>query len=344
MILGKNTRKMVTMLFIATIFVPYLAVGFMPAKVRAQDAGKIVFDYSHGQYSDYIAGNETHPGQDWHLRKNLTDMGWEVVWAFGGLNDSVLSDADALMVAGIYGEQAGFAQSEIDAVADWFNAGNKFLWVGSDSDYGGASYINANMSAMLEAVGSHIYPEPTSVEDPESNCDAAYRVVANETSDDPYVADIVDGVSKVMMHGPTCLYGSTSATAGEDAVALEETDIENVYPLSYYGDAAFITDADLIAPYGHDNGDEGPLVATAVEVNAGEAGNGIILVSGASMYGDYQPMFTEEYKDVTMDGYNLILNAISWTPPATMDWLLIGGIIGVVAVVVIIIAIVLKRR
>ncbi|MGV9170882.1 MAG: hypothetical protein ACOC38_13225 [Promethearchaeia archaeon] len=345
MILEQNRKKMVTMLFLAALFIPYLAVGFMPARVQAQDAGKIVFDYSHGQYSSYVAGNETHPGADWWLRHNLTDMGYEVVWAFGGLNDSLLSDADALMVSSIYGEQEGFAQSEVDAVAEWFNAGNKFLWVGADSDYGGASYINANMSWVLEEVGSHVYPEPTSIEDPESNCEASYRVVANETSDDPYVEDIVDGVSAVLMHGPTCLYGSTSATAGEDAVALEEEDIENVYPLLYYGDAAYVTDADLVPPVAHEEGDEGPFVATTIETNAGEDESGILVVSGASPYGDYNPMYAEEYYDVPLDGYNLVLQAIAWEPPAAgLDWLLIGGIIGVVAVVVIIIAIVMKRK
>jgi len=302
-------------IIIALLFVTLLCCTYqepLHARVRAQTTLKIVFDYSHGQYSSYIAGNETHPGPDWWLRKNLTAMGYEVVWVFGGLNDSVLSDADALMVSSIYGEQEGFTQSEIDAVSDWLNAGNKFLWVGSDSDYGGASYINSNMSWMLEEVASHVYPEPTSIEDPESNCGAAYRVVANETSNRPYVSDIVHDVSKVIMHGPTCLYGSTSATAGSNAVALEDTDIENVYPLLYYGDAAYISDADLLAPYAHDNGDSGPLVATTLEVEAGADESGVIMVSGASPYGDYMPMYTAEYHDVQLDGYNLVKQTIDW--------------------------------
>jgi hypothetical protein len=311
-------------ILVALLFVTLLCCTYqepLQTRVSAQTTPKIVFDYSHGQYDTYVAGNETHPAQDWYLRKNLTAMGYEIVWTFGGLNDSLLSDADALIVSSIYGEQEGFAQSEIDAVSDWFNTGNKFLWVGSDSDYGGASYINSNMSWMLEEVGSHVYPEPTSIEDSESNCGAAYRVVANETNNGAYVSDIVDDVSKVIMHGPTCLYGSTSATAGANAVSLEDTDIENVYPLLSYGDGAHISDADLLSPYAHDNGDSGPLVATALETKAGTDGSGVIVVSGASPYGDYMPMYTADYYDINLDGYNLVKQAINWGITSALSWI-----------------------
>ncbi|MBS3795976.1 MAG: hypothetical protein KGY80_13815 [Candidatus Thorarchaeota archaeon] len=307
-----------------TIIIAFILLAVLPPVYQkpveaSESLGKIVFDYSHGQYNSYLAQGEPDPGPDWYLRNNLTTMGYEVVWAFGGLNASVLSGADALLVGAIYGEENGFVPSEIDAVADWFNAGNKFLWIGSDSDYGGQNYINSNMSWMLEEVGSHVYPEPTSMEDPESNCEASYRVVANETSDDPYVEEIVDGVSKVVMHGPTCLYGSTSATAGVDAVALEETDIEHVYPLLYYGDAAYITDTDLLPPYAHSSGDEGPLVATTIETSTGDNGTGTVVVSGASPYGDYKPMYTAEYYDVQLDGYNLVKQAIDWSLTGAND-------------------------
>ncbi|MGV9103544.1 MAG: hypothetical protein ACOC3C_05475, partial [Candidatus Thorarchaeota archaeon] len=39
---------------------------------------------------------------------------------------------------------------------------------------------------------------------------------------------------------------------------------------------------------------------------------GIIVVSGASPYGDYYPMYAEEYYDVPLDGYNLAKQAIDW--------------------------------
>jgi hypothetical protein len=353
MIIKENTRKLATILLITAILVPYLAIGFMPTNVQAQDGGKIVFDYSHGQFNDAVYGNASYPAADYWLKENLTDMGYEVVEAFNGLNDSVLSDAQGLILGGMYGETNGFLASEVEAVANWFNGGNKFLWVGSDSDFGGASYISTNMSWILEEVGSHVYPEPTSVEDPESNCDASYRVVANVTSDHQNVTELVAGTDKVLMHGPTTLYGSTSAASDQGTVALEDTEIENVWPVLYYSPAAIVTDADLVPPVAHESGDEGSHIAMTVEVYAGQRESGIIAVSGASPYGDYRPMYASSYKNVTLSGYNVVKKTIDWgmeTAPTFenvspgIDWLLVGGIIGVIAVVIIILAIVMKRR
>jgi hypothetical protein len=216
----------------------------------------IVFDMSHGQYSEYVFSEE-----DTWLADNLTDLGYQVLWAWGGLNDTVLARARGLIVGAIYGTTNGFAAAEVTAIREWFGEGNKFLWIGSDSDYGGYAYINNNASVILEEVGSHVYPEAISVSDAYSNCNASYRVVANGTSTDAFVADIVDGVDQILMHGPTAVYGSTSATAGVDAVPLENTTIENVYPLMYYGASATIGDSDLVAPEAHSDGEAGMFVA-----------------------------------------------------------------------------------
>ncbi len=316
----------------------------MGQPVVAQSKGKIVFDYSHGQYSSKLY-NTT----DLQLANNLTEAGYEVVWAYGGINSTILNDAVGLVLASIYGESNGYLQTEVTAIADWFNAGNKFLWVAYDSDYSG-KYINNNMTAILEAVGSHVYGEPTSIEDPISNAGAGYRPVANGTSDDPFVADIVEGTTKVLMHGPTLLYGSNSDTPGEGVspVALETTSISNVYPLLYYGGNATIVDHDVTYPYAHNDGDRGEFVAATIEIGAGDAHTGVIVVSGASPYGDYQPMCSWEYHDVILDGYNFVNNAIEFgvnyalNPPMTINPLLIYGGIG--AVVVIIIVVVLIKR
>ncbi|MFW9926824.1 MAG: hypothetical protein ACFFDM_08665, partial [Candidatus Thorarchaeota archaeon] len=298
---GLRTRKVAAMLLIAALFAPYfISVGIVPTKVAAAEdpiTPLIVVDMGHGQYSSYVYGEE-----DTWLAGNLTAMGFEVVFAWGGLNDTILEDATGLLVGAIYGLNEGFTGAEITAVSDWFNAGKKFLWVGSDSDYAGYSYINANSSLILDAVGSHVYPEAISISDAFSNCNASYRVVANMTSSDPFVADIVDGVDAVLMHGPTSLYGSPEATAGTDAVSLETGSIENVYPLLYYGASATIGDSDLVPPLANADGDMGEFVAVTMEVNAGTDGTGVIIVSGASPYGDYQPMFTTEYYDVPLNG------------------------------------------
>ncbi|UCE09772.1 MAG: hypothetical protein JSW61_12485 [Candidatus Thorarchaeota archaeon] len=337
-------RKLGSVFLIAALFAPYLfALGIAPMPVAAQNQ-TIVFDMTHGQYSSYI-----FPNEDTDLKADLEALGYTVVWAWGGLNDTILADADGLMIGGIYGATAGFAQAEIDDVAEWFNAGNKFMWVGSDSDYAGYAYINNNASAILSAVGSHVYPEPISVSDSESNCNASYRAVANVTSSDPFVADILANVDQILMHGPTCLYGSTTGD-GAGAVDLRDTTIANVYPVLFYSPAATIGDSDLVAPLAHSDGDVGSFVAMTVETYAGEAGTGVLMVAGASQYGDYKPMYADEYYDVTLSGQNLVPQAIEFgmdlapTLTAGLDLVLILGAAGAVVVVIVIVAVFMRRR
>jgi hypothetical protein len=174
--------------------------------------------------------------------------------------------------------------------------------------------------------------------------------VANTTSDDAFVADIVEGVDAVLMHGPTMLYGSDSATPGEnvDPVALETESIDNVYPLLYYGGSATITDGDVTYPYAHDDGDIGGFVAATLEVAAGAAGTGVIIVSGASPYGDYSPMINHEYYSVPLNGEKLVVQGITVglekalvPDDMTMIYLAVG--LGAVVIVIIVIVIMKKR-
>ena len=331
-----------------------LCVAFLPgpapvqAAVMSDNGWTIVFDYSHGQYSSYVELID-----EW-IEGNLSERGFTVIWALGGLNDSILADADALILGAIYGPN-GFTAAEVTAVGDWFNEGHKFLWVGGDSDYDGALVTN-NMTLILEEVGSHVYHEPTAIEDPVSNCGGqGYRAVANGTSDDAFVAGIVEGVDAVLMHGPTMLYGSDSDTPGEnvDPVALETVSIDNVYPLLYYGGSATIADGDVTYPYAHTDGDIGGFVAATLEVAAGTNETSVIIVSGASPYGDYSPMINHEYKGVPLNGEKLVVQGITVglekalyippTPPADMTMIYLAAGIGVIVIIIIVVVIMKKR-
>ncbi|MHA1638294.1 MAG: hypothetical protein ACTSUB_09815, partial [Candidatus Thorarchaeota archaeon] len=269
------------------------------------ETGKIVFDYSHGQYSSSVAADDA-----W-LDGNLTEMGYEVVWAKGGINSSILADAQGFVAGAIYGEANNFSSEEIADITLWFNSGNKFMWIAYDGDYDGR-YINDNMTAILSGVGSHVYGEPAFIEDPEENCGAAYRAVANTTSSDPFASEIVEGVSHVVMHGSTCLYGSTTADPNSGAVSLEDTSISEVYPLLYYSAAATIVDHNVPEPLVHTIDQIGAFTASTIELSTGDDSSGIIIVSGASPYGDYRPMYTDSYYGVTLTGNLFVLQAIDF--------------------------------
>ncbi len=342
--IGIGKRKATTMLVVLALLAPYVfALGFVPVEVRAQATGTIVFDISHGQYSSYV-----HDYEDMDLAGNLTEMGYTVVWANSGLNTSVLTDADGLILGSQYGDD-GYTTTEIAAIATWFNAGNKFLWTGSDSDYDGAS-MNANMSAILEDVGSHVYPEQLSISDSYSNCNASYRVVANGTKA-YFGLDVTAGVSAVLMHGPTCLYGSTSGD-GLTPVSLVTGSVPNVYPVLFYGASATIGDSDLVPPTSvHPDEGVGAFTAMTIEVAAGTAATGVIVVSGASPYGDYKPMFANEYYDVALQGDLLVKNTINWGmnaalngAPLIMDFMILYALIGVVGLVAVVLIICIVKK
>jgi hypothetical protein len=341
--------KALTLVLIATLFASVLAI---PTPVKAQADSTIVFDISHGQEDDH--GGE-FDDLDVLLEGNLTAMGYTVVWAAGGINSTILADADALIIGSIFGPGHEFLAAEVTAITEWFNGGNKFLWVGYDSDYTRepteGKFINDESDKLLEAVGSHVYGEPSALYDEVENVDdASYRPVANETSDDPFVADIVAGVTRVMFHSGTVLYGSDSTTPGVNVEAknLEANQITNVYPLLYSSNASQIQDGDDTAPYAHDDGATGSFVIVTLEINAGTAGTSVIVVSGSNQYGGYHPLTDHQYEEEAMNGYLLVKQAIDWginralNPPADYTLLIVG--VGVAAVVIIIVVFLFMRR
>ena len=308
-----------------------------------QTGNRILVDYSHGQDNSNYGRDRFDP----LLFANLTAMGYEVIIATGGINSSILTGIDGFLLGSIRGIQDGFSEDEIAAVADWFAEGNKFLWVAYDSDYPdpGGPFINGNASLMLEAVGSHIYGEHTHIWDNELHCGANYRPIANVTSDNPLVKDIVIGVNAVLMHGATCLYGSASdnPSSTTNPVPLENTSIANVVPYLYYSPAAFIHDSDDLMPIAHNDGDNGSLVACAIELNAGENKTGVIVASGSAPYGSYCPMSADEYYNITLNGYTMILQTVAYAmgyiPPTPFEvqLLFLGTALGVIIVILVIV-------
>jgi hypothetical protein len=171
------------------------------------------------------------------------------------------------------------------------------------------------MNLILQGIGSHVYAEPTSVEDPIMNCNASYRVIANGTGKHEFVAPIVENVSGVLMHGPTMLYGSDDLTNPgiyEDPVPLEGVTIDNVFPLLYYSEYAQCTDSDIVPPLTHGDGDTGEFVCATLEANLGFTNNSVAIVSGSNPYGRYQPMFTSDYYGKSLEGDLFVKQAIDF--------------------------------
>jgi len=311
--MGSKVSIKATAVILSVIATALFSTGLSVTPVQAAVPLKIVIDLSHGQGPS--TGNWTGHKLEAvtaNFEGNLTSVrGYKVVWAIGGINETVLSGAQFLFLGSVYGVKI-FTDAEVSAIRNWFNQGEKTIWVAADSDYGGASYIIDNANKILEALGSKIRAEPTAVQDPFANCAGAYRVRANVTNKaDPDVAGIVSGVNAskgVLFHGPTILCGYVNGSY----VDLETKKIKNVYWVMKTGASGTIVDSDAIMPYAHKNGQVGSFVIMAVEKYAGPMGDGKIIVTGENPYGGYQPMYTPSYYGYPLDGPTLVMNAVDW--------------------------------
>ena len=133
-------------------------------------------------------------------------------------------------------------------------------------------------------------------------------------SNDSFVEALVKDVENVLMHGPTLLYGSQSSSPGTgiNPIPLEGQPLEDVYPVLYFSPTAVISRARSPELVTHELNQTGSFVACTLEMSAGENNQGVLIVSGASPYGDYQPMWTEEYYDVELNGYVFVRQAIEF--------------------------------
>ncbi len=302
-------------LIVSVLVLGMVAVFSPHAPAAAADpSGKVVvFVTGYG-----IGSNSLTEIQTW-----LTGLG-ATVRVVTDVNDSALAGADAVIFGGPYGSvgEEGFnatnAPVVFDAIWDWWNGtaggqgGGKFLWMGSDSDYGGGDWISANTSKILETVGSALRHEPTSVEDPVSNCGGgAYRVVANVTeSVDPDGVQITTGVTHgALFHGPTLIYGFN----GTHNVALHNNSIANVFNIMYTTGTGVIVDQNpTVPPYTVSDSQTGNFVMMAGEKDIGYFSNNRIIATGASPYGDYEPMWTDSYLGTEMNGSVVVKQAILW--------------------------------
>ncbi len=299
-------------------------------------------------YNVYTALPETNVSHfmDWWRGNgggamNITDLTSETL---DGVTFLILNCPDADQDEGH--EITQFTTAQAEAVRDWFldTSSHKFLWSSADSGFTLAglpySYRPHNASMILEVLGSQLRYEPTSVEDPDYNTGGGpYRPILNTTSTDPMVADIVAGVTDVLAHSPTLLYGMQGTTP----VALEDTTLPNVYPILMTGDAGIINDPTPLDPmFAHTNGEEGNFVMVAAELGIGGTTNKLI-ASGAAPIGGYNPMYYNEHRGSILTGEIFVKQAVIWgmegpetPPPPPIPMELVLGAVAVVVIVIVI--------
>jgi len=306
-------RKLVLpFLLILTIAVIATTPPFM---VIATNSPKpvIAVDLAHGENDKALS----------YMMGNMTDFEFKV------LSEPITGDALEDVTILIIGQpMTVFTPEEVMAIQNWLAEGEKVLWVASDSDYGSGPQSQQAANAILEAIGSSLRIDFSAVYDDVVNCGRFYRVVGlvQPDEDTPLRDKIVmdfQHEGKVLYHGPAPL-----AWVDEEGNwhNLTKTKPENVYRIVWTSENGYIGDNNPPPTMAYLDELTGHILARYVmlAVEHDRENNNLIIVSGESPYGDYQPTWTSEYYGVELDGPQFVMNLIRWAylmatvPPVTV--------------------------
>jgi len=207
--------------------------------------------------------------------------------------------------------------AELAALKKWFEEGGKVLWCAADSDYPaqGSEESQAVCNDVAEYLGAHIRVDYVSVEDSKHNAGAGYRVVG-VIDPPPSLAFLGFMAQRVLFHGPSVI-----------AVVLPNgTWVPATSPVvsKYYNNIAVIarttengvivesrTSADGKGRDGiaHKAGDRGVFALMAVEFMPSGS---VLILSGETPYGGYEPCVAPEYYRVKLDGPRFFRNLMLW--------------------------------
>ncbi|ASJ07440.1 CGP-CTERM sorting domain-containing protein [Thermococcus pacificus] len=304
---------------ILAVFVLFGVFGF-----AAASATTIGVDLAHGENDKGLTvltdkdGNVVADG----MIKTISD----VTWAYIGPADKAdtlgiqqvgeqitydaIKDIDFLII----GQPAqAFTPDEINALKQWWDDGNRILWIAGDSDYGSGVQTIDNVNAVLDALGVNLRLDQCSVEDSQSNAGAGYRVVGIVNPDDktPNKEDITKDLQnggKVLFHGPGVV--AYVDDSGNWQTIQPNAGLENVYVIVTSSENGQIVENSDPAANAYTVGDTGKFPLLAVQVFPDK--KNVLIVSGETPYGGYEPMWAPEYSEVKLDGPTFVTNFIHW--------------------------------
>jgi hypothetical protein len=273
--------KIIGLILLSTLFISMTSI----ALVGAESSGKVVVHMKGALEADdnLKAAMEDYSYVDWSV---VTEP----------LTASDLEGADMLVM--IQADPAvEYTEAELSALTEWFDEGNKLLWVASDSDYpDGQELRPPDANIVLEAVGSKLRGENGETQDPVVNFDAAYRVKAVSTNCAPEYKFLVAGVTYAQFHGCGVIIGYLNG----NYYALDETDIDGVYVIMTTSDSGVISDESAPAPEAHSPGQEGNFAMMVLE----EMPNSdYVIATSDAPFSHYSPMYKPELQNPAR--YNL---------------------------------------
>jgi hypothetical protein len=274
------------------------SVALLAPKASAGDAKIVVaLDFSHGEshkYVNYIVGNLS----------NIADF----VFINESITPDILKNVNVLIIGQ---PTTSFSASEIKAIVDWLQSGKRVLWIAGDSDYGSGPNSQKAVNALLEAIGARLRLEYGSVYDAVHCAGAFYRVLGQVKPDNipGFHTDIISqGISKpVLYHGPDVVIWVDSNGNYHDPVTETFPGLIRIvwnYVTAYIAD----NNPPPLVLYDPTVDTNRTFVMLAAEVQD----NDLIVVSGESPYGDYEPTWSWFYHGVELDGPKFVSNMIKW--------------------------------
>jgi hypothetical protein len=244
----------------------------------------------------------------------IKDLGGQITY------DALKNNNVSILVLGQ--PTSPFLPSEIKAIKQWLQDGGHVLWIAGDSDYGNGAKTQQFVDSLLDQLNiTNLRVDLTSVEDAVSNAGGkSYRVVA---FDDPWkdtpkrdvlVKDLKYG-GRILAHGP----GVVAWVDGKDGSGNwhplnTNTKPTETYVIVHSNSSSDITENNAPAGNAYSAGSTGefPIIAAQIVKLSGKNPD-VIIVSGETPIGGYEPMWASQYYGVKLDGPTVITNIFEWS-------------------------------
>jgi len=203
------------------------------------------------------------------------------------------------------------AADEVTAVVSYLKTRGGGLWVAGDSDYGAGEDTIKIVNDFMIAIGANIVLDYLSIADPVSNCGADYRVVA-WVRPPKGLEFLAYGAEKILMHGPgvVAFYNPTTGTFEKLTDVIKTRDDIKVIVWSS-PNGTIVENNAKIRGIAYEVGSIGAFPMVVAQIMP-QYNNAIVILSGETPVGGYQPMITAQYYLVYLDGPRFVRNMVLW--------------------------------
>ena len=263
----------------------------------------VAVDLSHGESEKYLG----------YMQGNITFVNWVNITK-GPITYDMLKNIDVFIIGQ---PTVAFSPDEMDAIAKWLQDGGHILWVAGDSDYGNGYKTQQYVNDLLQYIGAKLRVEYASFYDDIHNAGAFYRVLVQVKPDNVpelNTSIISQGITKpILAHGPAPLIWVDENGKAHD---ITKETFPGLVRIAWSYNTSYIGDNNPPAPLVYDPLDYGKgagnftFVFIAAEYHKDM--KDVIVVSGESPYGDYEPTWSPEYHGVKLDGPKFVTNMIKW--------------------------------